>query len=184
MDELKRNGSGYVDPTAYEALKKIQQGEEKKMMNRGEIWWANFGGVEKMLVVVTAYDRCCSMLVLSNENKGNYTKEVTSQGGMTFYVNPKLMSYKFEMDLISQADRLTTDSMSDLLDTVADTLELSPYCSTPLSEKITKPEIVNRPTKEEMDYIQTLENEVFKLRTERDLYQTEYRNLLAQMMRR
>ena len=29
MDELKRNGSGYVDPTAYEALKKVQREEPK-----------------------------------------------------------------------------------------------------------------------------------------------------------
>lgn len=29
MDELKRNGSGYVDPTAYEAMKKVQSEEPK-----------------------------------------------------------------------------------------------------------------------------------------------------------
>lgn len=28
MDDLKRNGSGYVDPTAYEALKNVQKGAQ------------------------------------------------------------------------------------------------------------------------------------------------------------
>lgn len=28
MNDLKRNGSGYVDQTAYEALKNVQQGEQ------------------------------------------------------------------------------------------------------------------------------------------------------------
>ena len=29
MDELKRNGSGYYDPTAYKAIKNIQNGGGK-----------------------------------------------------------------------------------------------------------------------------------------------------------
>lgn len=30
MDEIKRNGSGYIDPTPYEAIKKISK-EEKRV---------------------------------------------------------------------------------------------------------------------------------------------------------
>lgn len=30
MDDIKRNGFGYYDPTAYEALKKIQREEAKQ----------------------------------------------------------------------------------------------------------------------------------------------------------
>ena len=29
MDELKRNGSGYTDPTAYKALKRIDKNEKR-----------------------------------------------------------------------------------------------------------------------------------------------------------
>lgn len=38
--ELLRNGSGYVDPTAYKALKKIEKMEDENMneFKPGEIW--------------------------------------------------------------------------------------------------------------------------------------------------
>ena len=29
MDELKRNGSGYIDPTAYEALKNVENAQNR-----------------------------------------------------------------------------------------------------------------------------------------------------------
>ena len=29
MEDLKRNGSGYVDPTAYKAIKKISESEKR-----------------------------------------------------------------------------------------------------------------------------------------------------------
>lgn len=36
--ELFRNGSGYVDPTAYKALQNYQRSEGTMIINRGEIW--------------------------------------------------------------------------------------------------------------------------------------------------
>ena len=42
VDELKRNGSGYYDPTAYKAMKNFEIGGVTTM-KRGEIWKIGFG---------------------------------------------------------------------------------------------------------------------------------------------
>lgn len=39
QNEMKKNGSGYSDPTAYEALKHITKMEEKRWNSIEEISW-------------------------------------------------------------------------------------------------------------------------------------------------
>ena len=38
MDDLRKNGSGYTDPTAYKAMKKILEEDKMEEARRGEIW--------------------------------------------------------------------------------------------------------------------------------------------------
>ena len=44
MNELKRNGSGCYDPTAYNAIKNFMMGEEKMEVYRGDIFYIRKGG--------------------------------------------------------------------------------------------------------------------------------------------
>lgn len=44
MNDLKRNGSGYYDPTAYEAMKKLKGEEEKMEIYRGDIFFVTGNG--------------------------------------------------------------------------------------------------------------------------------------------
>ena len=39
MDDLKRNGSGYYDPTAYKAIRKFQNGGVTMEVYRGDIFY-------------------------------------------------------------------------------------------------------------------------------------------------
>ena len=52
LDELKRNGSGYYDPTAYKAIKNMER-EENMEMKRGDIWEVQManGNIAEFLVI-------------------------------------------------------------------------------------------------------------------------------------
>lgn len=52
LDELKRNGSGYYDPTAYKAIKNMER-EENMEIKRGDIWEVQManGNIAEFLVI-------------------------------------------------------------------------------------------------------------------------------------
>lgn len=81
MNEIKRNGSGYFDPTAYTALKNIQteqkkttsEREEKKMeCFRGEIWF-----VTKPSKPGTEAESSKPALIVSNDTGNHFSNFVS-----------------------------------------------------------------------------------------------------------
>lgn len=81
-DELKRNGSGYYDPTAYEALKNVRKEELKMGFKRGEIYEceiANGTDMKYALVVscdARQNDRYLSIVMLNTEPYGRNPVEI------------------------------------------------------------------------------------------------------------
>lgn len=81
-DELKRNGSGYYDPTAYEALKNVRKEELKMGFKRGEIYEceiANGTDMKYALVVscdARQDDRYLSIIMLNDVPYGRNPVEI------------------------------------------------------------------------------------------------------------
>ena len=90
MDELKRNGSGYVDPTAYKALKNIEGGHN---MRAGEIWEVKTGKEFRYAVVIAVHPKICNVLVLNEERKSEDDIEVIAKG--IKYTDPRMLSYTY-----------------------------------------------------------------------------------------
>ena len=68
---INRNGSGYADPTAYDAIKNIMKSEEMAMnFYRGDI--VDFelnNGLSKEAVILSVHDNYSSVVVLWDKEK-------------------------------------------------------------------------------------------------------------------
>lgn len=164
MKELYKNGSGYTDPTAGNALKTMATGNNVK---RGEIWSAYFGNAERRLAILAVSGEVVSVLVLNDESKGMRDKAAVTESGRLGYYLPWMLSYKFVNDLDKKVDSLEPSELDDMLSACAKVLGIHQPAPVPEPAKV--------PDKTE----QELREEIIRLTAARDLYREEYRELLA-----
>jgi len=90
MDELLRNGSGYVDWTAYKAMKSTEKGQDQMTCNHGDICEYELKGsyeIKTALVVSAdwrANDRFVNVIVLTEEPKGQISVPITTKSGVMY----------------------------------------------------------------------------------------------------
>lgn len=95
--ELLRNGSGYVDFTAYSAIKNIESENESMEYNRGEIFEYSTNNYDRKKAVILSADfrkesRFISILVLQDEPKGMVNVPVKTSSGI-MYADCGLVSF-------------------------------------------------------------------------------------------
>ena len=73
MDDLKRNGSGYYDPTAYKAIRKIQNGGVTMEVYRGDIFY-----IEDNYRTEGSEQRPGRPALVVSNNTGNYHSDIVS----------------------------------------------------------------------------------------------------------
>ena len=113
MDELLRNGSGYVDLTAYKAIKNTDGGVK---MKQGEIWEIKHGKKYKMAVVIAVHERACNVLVLNDERVSETDFEVIAKG--VKYTDPTMISYAFNNNFTDFIKSMKEHEFETLLDVV------------------------------------------------------------------
>lgn len=122
--ELWRNGSGYVDPTAYEAMRNVLQEDCK--MQRGEIWLAKFNNQEREVLVITANTYYTSFVLLREEPTEWDNTELSSNSATTYYYNPCKLSFKPIADYVRLVDEVGAEWMQVILKQVRTALDLCP----------------------------------------------------------
>lgn len=117
MDEIKRNGSGYVDPTAYKVLKKIGNGGANMQIKRGDIFEVRTpNGYMNTVLVVSSDDRSgmfVSTLKVVDETKSYYAVPVVCRGQK--FVDCDLVAYN-KKDNFEEYIRTATDEEMKLVD--------------------------------------------------------------------
>ena len=120
MDELRRNGSGYYDPTAYKALKKIEREEKEMEVRKGEIWEIEAGNQLRTAVVLATHGSYSIVLTFTDEPRERRTVQINAQGMK--YTEPGMISYKFHDNFVKFI-RLTKDEeFGNIMDQVAGAL--------------------------------------------------------------
>ena len=155
-NELLRNGSGYVDLTAYKALKKIENGGSK--MKRGEIW--EIAGIyeNRMVVVVEAHEGFCSVLMLNLDRKKEDDVEIVARGKM--YTNPAMISYTFNDRFITFVRRMKDEEFASLMHEVDKCFSMISFVASAEPKEVLEEDA----EKEEMKvYIMKLEAEIKEL---------------------
>lgn len=133
---LLRNGSGYIDPTAYKALSKIEK-EEGTEMKRGEIWEVEKTNREyDTVVVIAAQENACNTLLLKDEaEEGKENMKVLARHYM--YTDPGLLAYKSKRKFTGFIRRMNDEEFGVLLEKVAESLGITCSADAGYAETIT-----------------------------------------------
>ena len=184
--DLLRNGSGYVDYTAYQALtnieKKIEREEKQMEFNRGEIfsYTMNGGDRRKALVISAdfrAKDRYISIIVLTEEPKPNSVPITTLTGIM--YADCGMVSFATNDRLGNFLQSVNETEMKDLEEGIM-------YCLGIEREE----KVVEVPAKAETGIVMyeaitenaKLLESLATAKAEANVYKELYNNLLAKVM--
>lgn len=176
--EFKRNGSGYYDPTAYEALGNYRK--ENETMKAKEIWEIkqNNGKYQDVLVLAVNGD-VATCLNLMDQYASNRI-EIICQGMK--YVDTRKLQFTFEDTSVNFIRSLTDEEYDIIMNDVAVKLGIDRKT---VIQKVEVPvEVKEEPKKAEM--IPTFDmgtiKEIERAKTERDIYKGLYEKLLADVM--
>lgn len=117
--ELWLNGSGYPDPTAYKAMKGMDDMKGKV----GEIWEVNTHKGTKRMLLLAERDGAYTMLEMFDEETSHTNMCV---GG--YYTNTICLTYGLQGRLKDKVDELDSDRFGDVLEVIANTLNMPVYC--------------------------------------------------------
>lgn len=200
--ELRRNGSGYVDPTAYAAMRTMDATVGGIAVQAGSIWRAMFGNVPRLLVVIATHYEYATILVLHEEAKTSRIVGFTTLSGEEYYGFPDMVSYKFYADFDTLEGQLTPDAFNLLLDKTAESLglrQIAPVIADQVAEcwgKVDRLRAQNEGLQErnnaleaELEKLKTerapadgAQQEIARLTAQRDLYKEEYKELLDSLI--
>lgn len=107
---MNRNGSGYIDSTAFKAI--------MGMVKAGDIWTANDGREE--VLILRNQGSLCNCLMLTDTCRGDQCIEINSAGVM--YTNPGMVKYLFNDRLGTFVQRLPDDEFRKVREAVAEAL--------------------------------------------------------------
>lgn len=124
MDDLKRNGSGICDPTAYKAIRKIQNGGVTNMnIRKGEIWEVEHVKDNKMALVIAHHGSYCSVILLNDEPRESRDIRLNARGMK--YAESGMVSYKFCDAFVDFVRKTTDEEFEAVREKVAKSLDLS-----------------------------------------------------------
>lgn len=174
--EILRNGSGYVDPTAYKAIKNYQEGEEMEYKRGDIIWYETHSGKFKKALIVSADYRkgsfYQSIIVLTDEPKTEDSVPVVCGGMM--YVDCGMVSFA-QIDRINEYIRTASDEeMAQVDEILAKNLGIERKTVEVPVEKLVK---VPAP----VQYADNTE-ELMQAKAEAGIYKNLYEQLLAKMI--
>jgi hypothetical protein len=114
-DDLLRNGSGYIDTTAYEAMKKYDKEQREMKFRRGYIYEYEVkpGDIRPAIVVSADFragDDVLNVIVLSNDSKN--ARDVLVGG--CYYANPECVSFAWAYRLGDCIVGASLDEMEEL----------------------------------------------------------------------
>lgn len=183
-NELLRNGSGYVDPTAYQALTAVAKTQQGVAVKLGSIWSAYFGTTVRKCVVMAAHKDHANILVLNDEQRGYGSEQLETVSGTTYYATLPLLSYKFFEDFDAQEDSLDPAEFSRLWDLTLNYLGV-PRTGAPTSKPAKgapDAEALRGELVKTQIQLQSAETRCIELTVARDLYREEYRELQERLI--
>lgn len=172
MDELKRNGSGYYDETAYKAMKRVER-KEKMDIKKGEIWEVAMNGGNREMLCIKAFEKYAVGLLLSPEETEENCIMVKSRTKM--YADTGRTIYAYNHNIRNYIKTLPEDDIEYVMIEIAKTLGLE-------SQATQEEQTQNQPK------LEPFSGELYtkmqsRLEAERDIYKEMYEKLVEKMIR-
>ena len=184
--ELLRNGSGYVDWTAYKAMQNVMEGENKVEFNRGEIFEYETAKYEIKKALIVSADfrangRYLSIIVLSEEVKGENMVPIVCEGMM--YADCGMVSFASNDRLGNFIKKATDAEMTQIDDGIIRCLGIEPKVVEKVVEVPASPvaTLVEMSADSFHSDIEAAE-ELAAAKAEANVYKNLYDSLLARML--
>ena len=191
---LKKNGSGYADPTAYEAIRAVEKGEGKMVeFYKGDIVEIELkNGSLKEAIVLQVHEKYSNILAITEDARMPY--KVTCRGEK--YVDPGMVQYVFHDRVVNFVRSMTDSEYGAIMDAVIDALGHVPK-QLPEESTATEPEQESKLILEhkqqpparfvrdgdvmvtETEY---LKKKLVQAQVERNVYKELYEKLIGSMM--
>jgi len=184
-NDLFRNGSGYVDITAYKAMKNYVKGENSMEFNRGELFEYEMRntGESKVALVVSAdfrsNDRFLNVIVLTDEPKGEVNVAITTNYGI-MYADCGMVSFATNDRLINYLKHVKSEEMEQIDAGIAKCLGIE---SLVIEKEVIK-EVPNEAVipMEHTDLSVDLSMDLAAAKKEAEVYKNLYEALLSKVM--
>lgn len=184
--DLRKNGSGAYDPTAYRAIKNMMKEENRVNFYKGDIIEVEAGeGYAEMLVLQT-HEQYATVLKLCENKK--LPLAVNCRG--LKYADPGMIQYVYNSRVITLIRSLSDEEYEQAMDAVINDLGYGLK-----TENIQRDQGMNEPEEKEeqkknqetrddemLEELEELEKEVIKADAKAEVYKQMYEKLLSQMM--
>ena len=193
---LKKNGSGYADPTAYEAIKAVEKEKsEDKMMEfyKGDIVEIELkNGSLREAIVLQVHEKYSNILAITDDARMPY--KVTCRGEK--YVDPGMVQYVFNDRVVNFVRSMTDSEYEAIMDAVIDALGHVPKQlsgeSTATEQKQENEQEPKQQPQPSVRFVRDgdvmvteteyLKKELVQARIERNVYKELYEKLIGSMM--
>ena len=162
-EDLRKNGEGYCDKTAYAAMKNVMKEEETVEVKRGEIWEVDqSNGLVKEVLCIQPFSGYFEHIMLTDKKPGENSVIIRSREMM--YSDVGRVSYSLTSRAASYIRTVPEDEMAEILKKIACALNIG-------NASVTEP--VSDPYQAE---------KVIGLEKERDIYKHLYNDLLEKVI--
>ena len=186
--DLRKNGSGAYDPTAYKAIKNIMQEENRVNFYKGDIIEVEAGeGYAEMLVLQT-HEQYATVLKLCENKK--LPLAVNCKG--LKYADPGMIQYVYNSRVITLIRSLSDEEYEQAMDAVINDLGYGLKTETGNTQRdqgMNEPEEKEEQKKsqetrsdEMLEELEELEKEVVKAEAKAEAYKQMYEELLTRML--
>lgn len=175
--ELFRNAEGYVDITAYLAMKNFDKERKNKMeFLKGDLFTYNINGEEKMALVVSSdirkTDKYINVIVLNDEPKGMLYFSVTTPSGIK-YADCGMVSFSLTTRMGNFLKSISFDEMKRIDEGILQMLGL---------DYLQKEKVVEKPIEVIKGGSETCAAELAQAQAEAKVYKEMYEKLLEKVM--
>ena len=178
--EILRNGSGYVDPTAYKAIKNCREGEEMEYKRGDIVWYETYGGKLKQALLVSGdYRRnnlYQSIICLTEEPKTEDSVPIVC--GALMYVDCGMVSFA-PLDRINAYIRTASDEEMAQVDAV---LAKNLGIEQKTVEKVVKTQADTVAVVETKIELAKASEELMQAKAEAGIYKNLYERLLEKLV--
>lgn len=198
-NDIRCNGSGYYDETAFKAIKNTDRGGSHKMKKdtevlRGDIWEMETSqtGQMKEVLLIQCFKDYAAVLTLVNEKPSENGMSVKSRSLM--WVDCGRLGYAFYDKFIRIIRSLSDKELDEVLYRIGASLDLP--CDEPLKPELPAAGSVKNATQSDASVVdpsedpemkQLLLNSAIELEAmtrERDIYKAQYEKLLDSIINR
>ena len=182
MSGLLRNGSGYVDMTAFKALTSIEREEKDMTFRRGDIFiYETKGGSLNYALIVSANfrgkDHYQNIILLSEESKEEYCVEVSCRGKKFAHCDNVSMAIASRFgDFV----RCATEAEMEAIDEgMAKCLGIEPKI---VEKEIEKAKTDTADALKKLAKVPSVSEEVAKWKAKAEVFEGLYKEMLAKVM--